>query len=551
MDEEDIQEQTSCKSTVESVSVSVTTTVATTTGKAVPHPPNPAQSSESEPPFRFRKKPPINFYGKKKSTPSSSSIPSALSSTFDSRCRSFSPPSSTSSSSSSPPSSLSKTSKPASKTQSLYATSSSKRTSFSGSLSSRSQPKRGKQSLPKGPVEVIDLTISSDDDVSTSKSSIKAGQNDSRIHRMKTRSRLKHERKALHGLMIDLTEDDGSGVDEETDKDDRPNPYVLKIPLREVPAVTMTGLQRVACTETERELLDLFIGLSRPMTGGSRVKSRTRGDVDTGKFDEMVAWFMKMGHSTTSTAMDVDNDETTASPTQHSQQVNGFFKYLRVHDMNKFVGICLVELNGVPVTASQIRSMSAPGTWFDDETINGYVQLLAKAHPNVKFLNTFFYGHLTGKGGNNYDYERVRRWTRKIPKGIFSFDAVVIPINRGNSHWCMASIHIATRTIKFYDSMMGSTQYGQSVMRNLQQYLLDEEIDKCGISAQPSAPVLENPVVSEETSDDNVDGDDAMDEDEPATEDPKDRLQPWTFKIERCPQQQDGSRKKVDFQAAG
>lgn len=122
------------------------------------------------------------------------------------------------------------------------------------------------------------------------------------------------------------------------------------------------------------------------------------------------------------------------------------------------------------------------GTWLNDEVINFYIEILkeysaAKRNedeqfPNVHLHNSFFYAKLAGERGG-YNYRNVRRWTRKVK--IFDKDVVVIPINRGNTHWTCAAIFPRRKEIKYYDSMAGK---GKDVLRALSQYVVDEWKDK-------------------------------------------------------------------------
>ncbi|KAI9342596.1 hypothetical protein BDR26DRAFT_859226 [Obelidium mucronatum] len=127
--------------------------------------------------------------------------------------------------------------------------------------------------------------------------------------------------------------------------------------------------------------------------------------------------------------------------------------------------------------------MIRPSTWLSDETINAFMAALQLAHPHIKFFNTFFYSVLCGSAGRRsregYNYEGVRRWTKKQTRsGIFEFESVVIPINKGNSHWCFAVICFKESRISFMDSLAGSTTFAKKVLQNLKRYLCDEWQEK-------------------------------------------------------------------------
>ncbi|KAJ3195181.1 hypothetical protein HK101_000891 [Irineochytrium annulatum] len=140
----------------------------------------------------------------------------------------------------------------------------------------------------------------------------------------------------------------------------------------------------------------------------------------------------------------------------------------------------VVEIMGVPVTAALLREVVTPAGWLNDEAINGYLNLMGQRHPKVKFMSTFFYTTLVQ--GGKYDYTRVRRWTRKTPRGVFAYDRVCVPINRGNSHWSMAAIDITTGRLTYHDSLRSTTS--TAILNHLLHYLQDEWVDKI----LPSSP---------------------------------------------------------------
>ncbi|KAI8607986.1 hypothetical protein BC830DRAFT_57913 [Chytriomyces sp. MP71] len=141
-----------------------------------------------------------------------------------------------------------------------------------------------------------------------------------------------------------------------------------------------------------------------------------------------------------------------------------------------------------PVSPLLMSDLIQPTSWVDDETINAFMACLQIAYPRVKFFNTFFYTVLTknlkrgSDGGSQksepYNYEGVRRWTKKQRRGIWDFDCVVIPINKGNVHWCLTFACIKTRRIGFLDSMNGSSVFASRVHRALLHYLKDEWNEK-------------------------------------------------------------------------
>ena len=55
------------------------------------------------------------------------------------------------------------------------------------------------------------------------------------------------------------------------------------------------------------------------------------------------------------------------------------------------------------------------------------------------------------------------------------FFNLIVSINLGTSHWCMAEIRMSEKKILYYDSLRGSDN---GCLKNLMQYLSDESLDK-------------------------------------------------------------------------
>jgi len=129
----------------------------------------------------------------------------------------------------------------------------------------------------------------------------------------------------------------------------------------------------------------------------------------------------------------------------------------------------------------------APYTWLNDEVINFFMNLL-KERDNALvaaalergeerrinwFFNSFFISKLLDDD-NGYKYANVKRWSRKAGD-LFSYDKVFFPVNIGNSHWCMAVIHMQDKKIQYFDSLVGT---GREYLPHLRRYLQDEHQDK-------------------------------------------------------------------------
>ena len=69
-----------------------------------------------------------------------------------------------------------------------------------------------------------------------------------------------------------------------------------------------------------------------------------------------------------------------------------------------------------------------------------YVVAMREEHPElpdvVLIKNSFFYTRLTQEG---YKYDNVKSWTRRMGD-LLAKDKILVPINKGNSHWVHSRI---------------------------------------------------------------------------------------------------------------
>ncbi|KAJ3176643.1 Sentrin-specific protease 2 [Geranomyces variabilis] len=161
----------------------------------------------------------------------------------------------------------------------------------------------------------------------------------------------------------------------------------------------------------------------------------------------------------------------------------------------------ILHIDNIPVTRKQIAELLRRASWLNDESINGYFALMQGRCCETLFFNTHFYASLTG-GGTKYDYAAVARWTKKWARGIFDFKRAVVPINRGNFHWCLVGVDLTSGHLSYYDSMKPADSYAHQVLATVERYLGDERASK--------ASELDAPSVQ------------------------------WTHHIDPCPQQADG-----------
>ena len=92
---------------------------------------------------------------------------------------------------------------------------------------------------------------------------------------------------------------------------------------------------------------------------------------------------------------------------------------------------------------------------------------------SVYAFSTFFYPKLF-EGG----HDSVKRWTEKVD--VFSHSLVLVPVHLG-MHWCLATMDIKERAIKYYDSMRGNNT---ACLEALENYLKAEHLAKKSVSGR-------------------------------------------------------------------
>lgn len=94
-------------------------------------------------------------------------------------------------------------------------------------------------------------------------------------------------------------------------------------------------------------------------------------------------------------------------------------------------------------------------------------------------MPTFFYSRLSGSYDSifkfDYNYPIISKWTKRAPLnlGAFAYNTILIPINKSQSHWCMAVVHVMEKRIEFYDSM-GGQGTSANIMKLVKKWMEDE-----------------------------------------------------------------------------
>lgn len=118
-----------------------------------------------------------------------------------------------------------------------------------------------------------------------------------------------------------------------------------------------------------------------------------------------------------------------------------------------------------------------PNKWLNDNLINFYMELVNERSkhnpllPKVYAFNTFFAKKLSE---GVYNYNNVRRWTKRLKLNIFSCQKVFFPINYAK-HWALIIAHMDRKRIEYYDSLGGKNH---GLLYRVQEYFFDEHQDK-------------------------------------------------------------------------
>lgn len=138
----------------------------------------------------------------------------------------------------------------------------------------------------------------------------------------------------------------------------------------------------------------------------------------------------------------------------------------------------------------KILACLAERVWLNDEVINFFFQLLIERNAcshirgaggggdgcaggvapplKVHFFNTFFMEKFL-RGG--YDYNKVKRWSKKAEVKICELDVVFAPVNVHGNHWCLGVVNFTERRFEYYDSLQGESG---DVLVFMRRYVVDE-----------------------------------------------------------------------------
>jgi hypothetical protein len=114
--------------------------------------------------------------------------------------------------------------------------------------------------------------------------------------------------------------------------------------------------------------------------------------------------------------------------------------------------------------------------WLNDTVIDFYMSMVTERSktnpdklPSCFVFSTHFFSTLEKKG-----YSTVARWAKRKGVDVTKVDYLFVPINRFNTHWCLAVINNKEKRFDFYDSMSGA---GSRALELLKDYMYKQAAD--------------------------------------------------------------------------
>lgn len=108
------------------------------------------------------------------------------------------------------------------------------------------------------------------------------------------------------------------------------------------------------------------------------------------------------------------------------------------------------------------------GQWLNDNVIDFYLSMITERStksngklPKSFAFSTHFFSTLSSRG-----YNGVARWAKRKGVDVTKLDYIFVPINRHNTHWCLAVINNRDLRFEFYDSMNGAGAHALELLRD-------------------------------------------------------------------------------------
>lgn len=158
---------------------------------------------------------------------------------------------------------------------------------------------------------------------------------------------------------------------------------------------------------------------------------------------------------------DVRRDKpVSALPPADSKKIENYWK-------TRNTGQVLTSGFKIDITVRDLQSLK-DREWLNDNVIDFYLSLVTQRSEGKDFaFSTHFYTTLEGPRG----YSGVERWAKKKKIDVTKLDRLFVPINRQNTHWCLAVVNNKDRRFEFYDSMGGN---GRPALELVREYMVLE-----------------------------------------------------------------------------
>lgn len=138
-------------------------------------------------------------------------------------------------------------------------------------------------------------------------------------------------------------------------------------------------------------------------------------------------------------------------------------------------GTKLVFAYRIEISVYDLRTLR-DGQWLNDNVIDFYLSMVSERSktsggtlPACFAFSTHFFSTLQSRG-----YSSVARWAKRKGIDVTKQDFIFVPINRHNTHWCLAVINNRDRRFEFYDSMNGA---GSGALDLLRDYMYQQTAD--------------------------------------------------------------------------
>jgi hypothetical protein len=158
---------------------------------------------------------------------------------------------------------------------------------------------------------------------------------------------------------------------------------------------------------------------------------------------------------------------------------------MSTHDQQNTV----LELDGKDTISDQGMKSLNPGTWINDEIINGYLLRVLKPalrNTNVHFFHSFFMSQLLNTGRNGraaprYTYNNVKKWDKNLRRRhkILGVREIFVPINHKCEHWLLLRANTESKVITLWDSQ-GRKPSNKLYLETMLRYLGDKFTEHIG-----------------------------------------------------------------------